>query len=223
VLLLLLLFATNVLRNDLRISRWRDPVWLSWLAPAAYMIHQFEEYGIDARGIRFAFPDLLCVSVGMSPYPECSVPPAFFVAVNIPAIWLAGLACGFLNRWHPFVGLGLYGLHFTNALAHLGAALASGTYNPGALASAVINSPLSLWVAYACFAQGSMRRRGMAVVVLAGTLLSVILIGRINLFAKGYLSATLLIIIQVVNPLCLILVPWFFEKSVLRQTRAANA
>jgi hypothetical protein len=90
--LLLLLFATNVLRNDLRISRWRDPVWLSWLAPAVYMIHQFEEYGIDARGIRFAFPDLLCVSVWMSPYPECSVPPAFFVAVNIPAIWLAGLA-----------------------------------------------------------------------------------------------------------------------------------
>lgn len=80
-------------------------------------------------------------------------------------------------------GLGLYGLHFTNALAHLGAALASGTYNPGALASAVINLLLSLWVAYACFAQGSMRRRGMAVLVLAGTLLSVILIGSSNLFA----------------------------------------
>jgi hypothetical protein len=68
-----------------------------------------------------------------------------------------------------------------------------------------------------------MRRRGMAVLVLAGTLLSVILIGSINLFAKGYLSATVLIIIQVVNPLCLILVPWFFEKSVLRQARAADA
>jgi hypothetical protein len=56
VLLLLLLFATNVLRNDLGISRWRDPVWLSWLAPAAYMIHQFEEYGIDARGLDLPSP-----------------------------------------------------------------------------------------------------------------------------------------------------------------------
>jgi hypothetical protein len=52
--LLLVLFTTNLFRSDLSKSRWFDPAWLAWLAPAAYMIHQFEEYGIDARGIRFA-------------------------------------------------------------------------------------------------------------------------------------------------------------------------
>ena len=73
--LLLLLFTTNVLRSELGISRWRDPVWLSWLAPAAYMIHQTEEYGIDLYGQFFAFPNLLCMTFGQPPYPACSVPP----------------------------------------------------------------------------------------------------------------------------------------------------
>jgi hypothetical protein len=214
------LFATDRLRDDIEVSRWRDLVWLSWLAPAAYMIHQFEEYGIDAQGTWFAFPDLLCVSLGMPPYPGCSLPEALFVAINIPAIWIAGLVCGLLSRRHPFVGLGVYAIHFTNSLSHLGVALVSGTYNSGALTAALIQLPLSLWVAYACFIQGSMRRRGMAVLILAGTLLSVILLGSVNLFARGYLSATTLVIVQILNPLCVILVPWLFEKSVLRRERS---
>jgi hypothetical protein len=64
-----------------------------------------------------------------------------------------------------------------------------------------------------------MRPVGMVVLVLAGTLLSVILLGSVNLFAKGYLSATTLVIVQALNPLCVILIPWLFEKSVLRRER----
>jgi hypothetical protein len=218
--LLLLLFTTSVFRSGLSIPRWRDPVWLSWLAPAAYMLHQFEEYGIDAHGIRFAFPDLLCTSVGMPPYPGCSLPEALFVGINIPAIWIAGLICGLLSRRHPFVGLGVYAIHFTNSLSHLGVAVASGTYNPGAVTAALIQLPISLWVAYACFIHGNMCRRGMVILALAGTVFSVILLAAVNLFAKGYLSATALVAIQVLNPLCVIVVPWLFEKSVLRQARA---
>ena len=99
--LLILLFGTDLLRSSLSQSRWRDPVWLAWLAPASYAAHQFEEYGIDALGHHFAFPDLLCASFSMPPYPDCSVPHAFFLAVNIPAIWGAGLICALLAaiRW----------------------------------------------------------------------------------------------------------------------------
>ncbi|WP_092021572.1 HXXEE domain-containing protein [Bradyrhizobium sp. OK095] len=215
-ILLFLLFATDRLRTKACASRWHDPGWLSWLAPATYMIHQLEEYGIDALGVRFAFPDLLCTSVGMPPYPGCSLPEALFISINIPAIWIAGLICALLSRRHPFVGLGLYAIHFTNSLSHLGVAVRSGSYNPGALTAALILLPVSLWVAHACFVRGSMRPRGIAILILAGTLLSVILLGSVNLFAKGYLSATALLIIQILNPLCVILMPWFFEKSVLR-------
>lgn len=220
--LLLLLFTTNVLRSELTLSRWLDPVWLAWLAPAAYMIHQFEEYGIDARGVRFAFPDLLSVSMGMLPYPDSSLPTRLFIAINIPAIWIAGLVCGLLSRRHPFVGLGVYAIHFTNSLSHLGVALTSGAYNPGALASAVLSLPLSLWVAYACFIRGEMRWRGMPVLVVAGTLFSVILLVAVKLFAKGLISSSALLTIQALNPLCVILLPWLFEKSVLRPTQPVD-
>jgi hypothetical protein len=57
----------------------------------------------------------------------------------------------------PFCGLGLYGLHFTGGLSHLGVALVNGTYNSGALTAALVQLPLSC-----------MRRRGMAVLILAG-------------------------------------------------------
>ena len=60
-----------------------------------------------------------------------------------------------------------------------------------------------------------MRRHGMVILVLAGVLLTAILLGSVNLFARGYLSATTLVVIQIFNPLCVILGPWLFEKSVL--------
>src|SRR5689334_7374637 len=80
-LLLTLLFTTNAFRSDHSLSRWRDPVWLAWLAPAAYMLHQTEEYGITLFGQLFAFPDALCVTLGQPPYPGCIIPPPVFVAV----------------------------------------------------------------------------------------------------------------------------------------------
>lgn len=221
-ILFILLFATNLLRGDMIKTRWFDPVWLAWLAPAAYMIHQFEEYGIDAQGVRFAFPDLLSASVGMPPYPDSSLPTALFIAINIPAIWIAGLICGLLSWRHPFVGLGVYAIHFTNAFSHLGVAVGSASYNPGALTAALIQLPVSIWVAYACFIRGKMRWRGMAVLVLAGTLFSVILLVAVKLFAKGHLSSPALLTIQALNPLCVILLPWLFEKSVLRSTQSAD-
>jgi hypothetical protein len=41
--------------------------------------------------------------------------------------------------------------------------------------------------------------------------------------ATGHLSVPALLIIQILNPLCVILVPWMFEKSVTRSARAADA
>jgi hypothetical protein len=63
----------------------------------------------------------------------------------------------------------------------------------------------------------------MANIVLAGTVFSVVLLGSVNLFARGHLSATTLVSIQVFNPLLIIVLPWLFERSVLRPARAAKA
>ncbi|TCU54700.1 uncharacterized protein with HXXEE motif [Novosphingobium sp. PhB57] len=216
--LLTLLFGTNIFRGNIGISRWRDPLWLAWLAPASYMLHQFEEYGIDAQGVRFAFPDVLCGSVGMPPYPACSLPEAVFVAINIPVIWVAGLACALLARRHPFVGLGLYAIHFTNALSHIGVAVASG-YNPGAVTATLIQLPLSLWVGYACFGPGRIIRWGAAIIVAAGAAFTVILLVSVNMFAKGMIGASMLVIVQILNASLVVLVPWVSARWVMQPVR----
>jgi hypothetical protein len=213
--LLVLLFATNVFRSSTG-SRWRDPVWLAWLAPASYMLHQFEEYGIDALGVRFAFPDTLCAAVGMAPYPACGLPHAVFVAINIPVVWMAGFACALLSRRFRFVGLGLYAIHFTNALSHLGVGLATRSYNPGMLTAGLILLPLSLWVAYACFGPDRLRRVGLLVLVGSGALASVILLAGVKLFAAGRLSAPALVTVEALNAVLVVVVPWLFNRAVAR-------
>ena len=212
VVLLILLFATNVFRSRRDISRWRDPVWLAWLAPAAYMPHQWEEYGIDALGNHFAFPDLLCSSFGFPAYPECSIPAATFVAINISIIWVAGLVCALLSRKHPLVGLSLYAIHGTNAVSHLGMFAASGIYNPGSVASLIIQLPLFLWVAYAMSGNPAIRKSGIVTLFAAGILFSAVLLIALKLFARGAISGDVMVAIQALNPALLIFVVWLKER-----------
>ena len=42
VVLVVLLLATNTLRDDTVRPRWRDLRWLSFLAVAGYLVHQVE-------------------------------------------------------------------------------------------------------------------------------------------------------------------------------------
>jgi hypothetical protein len=65
--------------------------------------------------------------------------------------------------------------------------------------------------------KGDMRWWGMIVLTAAGAILSVILLESITLFAQGRVSQTALLTIQTLNPLCVIIIPWLFEKRVLRQ------
>jgi hypothetical protein len=56
VVLLVLLFGTDVLRSGSATSRWRDPVAMSWMATVAYLLHNVEEYAVDLLGLRMRFP-----------------------------------------------------------------------------------------------------------------------------------------------------------------------
>jgi len=39
-----ILLTTDTFRSNTTVSRWRDPVWLAWLAAPLYWVHQLEEY-----------------------------------------------------------------------------------------------------------------------------------------------------------------------------------
>ena len=210
--LLILLFGTGRLRSDLSVWRWRDPVWLAWLAVPVYMIHNIEEYGIDLLGRSHAFPDALCSTLGLGLYPACPLPPAFFLAVNISLIWIAAPVAALLSRRHPLVGFVFYGLLFTNGMTHIAPMLLGKGYNPGALTAAILFLPLFFWVAYHCFGPGRIVRKGLAAIVGAGVAVHVVLIGTVLLFTHGGIGSAVLVCLQILNAGLFLFLPWAAER-----------
>ena len=81
---------------------WTDPGWvLGWVWPM-YLLHQFEEHGVDLLGRHYAFLGFLCEALG-SPGPGCPATPAFVFSVNVLACQLAfGIAFA-TRRTRPLV------------------------------------------------------------------------------------------------------------------------
>lgn len=210
--LLVLLFGTDLLRSEESTSRWRDRVWFSWMAMALYLIHNGEEYGIDLFGHLHAFPDSLCTTLKLPAYPGCPMPPAFFLAVNLPLFWVGAPLAALLSRRHPLFGLTFYGVVFTNGLVHVLPLLAGRGYGPGTLTAALLFLPISAWVAYACFGKGRLSYKALAVLVADGVLLHAILMGSMFLFIHGAFNGSTLVTIQILNAILFLAIPWFGGK-----------
>jgi hypothetical protein len=213
LVLLVLLFGTDLLRSEPTSSRWRDPVWLSWIAVVAYLLHNVEEYGLDLLGRWHEFPAALCANLGLPSPPSCPIPPAFFMAVNIPMFWIAGPLAALLSRRHPLEGFALYSVIPINGLVHIIGALASGeVYNPGMLTAVLVFLPLWAWVGHACFGEGRLSYKAMALLLFWGVNLHVILAGSVVMFVNGRIGQTALVWAQIINAGLLLLVPWLGEN-----------
>jgi hypothetical protein len=68
------MLLTDAFRSNVAVSRWRDAVWLAWLAAPLYWIHQLEEYSLPVLGFDYNLPDMVAKNIGFPPYPECPVP-----------------------------------------------------------------------------------------------------------------------------------------------------
>lgn len=209
-ILLFLLFATRRLQRGP--SRWRDPAWLAWLAVLLYLLHNIEEYGIDLRGVRHAFPDALCTNLGQPPYPACTVPPPFFLAVNLSLIWVAAPIAALLSRRHPLVALAFYGVIGVNGMTHVVPVVLGRGYNPGFLTGLLLFLPVTIWIARTQFGPGHLPYRGFAAIMATGVLVHVILAGSILLFLHGSLSADALVAIQLLNAALFLAVPWMADR-----------
>ncbi|MES1989581.1 MAG: HXXEE domain-containing protein [Pseudomonadota bacterium] len=207
-----LMFASNQLRGNMNVSRWRDPVWLAWFGMFAYLIHNVEEYGVDLSGQPHAFPDALCTNLGLGPFPACPLPHAFFLAVNLPMFWIVAPLAGLLARRHPLIGLTTYSVIFINALVHIAPMIARQSYNPGALSALLIFLPASFWVARTCFGKNKLSHKALALLVTNGVLVHIVLMGSVMLYIHGELGAAALIFIQLMNAALLLLIPWIGEK-----------
>lgn len=209
---LLLLFGTDKLRNRKELSRWRDPVWLSWLVVPVYLIHQAEEYGIDLTGQTFAFPNTMCRNLGLPSYPECPIPLTFYVAVNLSLFWIAAPLTALLSYKHSLVGLGLYGIIIINGIVHCLPFVLGLGYNPGAFTAIILFFPLFFWVAFSCFGEKGLSRKGLILIIISGILCHAILMGSAKLFLNNFIKSTQLILIQLGNAFLTLLITWIADS-----------
>ncbi len=214
IVLIPVLFSTNTFRAAGRGSRWRDPMWLAWLMVVAYLLHNFEEYGIDAKGRGFHFPVTACAQYGFDSVDGCPLAPSFFVAVNIPFIWIALPIAALWCRRNPAVGLTGVGLLFTNALSHIGGLFTPMGYSPGTLTAAAIFIPLSVWVFATCFGRNKLLAYPvLAAILLASILAQAILLALLLGLSRGSISLPGAIVIQSVDPVLLVLLPWLAGRK----------
>lgn len=212
ILILILLFATNFLRYNFQISRWRDAVWLSWFAVPIYMLHQFEEYGIDLLGRKHAFPTDLCNNLSLGNYPSCIIPHDYFLYVNISLVWFIAVLNAKFSSKNTFVGLGLYSVLISNAIVHLIGAVAAKNYNPGLFTAIVIFLPSFYWLCKALFGQGGFAKKGISILIATGVILHIILISSLVAFTNQKINGTTLNIIQLINATTIIVVPWLGDR-----------
>lgn len=199
--LLLILLTTDALRSDRSVSRWRDIVWLTWAGTFVYLVHQFEEHGIDAQGAVYAFRGFMCAEFGFADPKACPVPLSFITAVNIPAVWIAGpLSAMLAARW-PVIGLSFFAIPAVNLFAHAVPAVLSQSYNPGLLTALVLFLPLSLIVFAAAVSRYHLGARAILATLFAGVVLHAILMGSLMAFVNGRIGLDLLLLAQIVNPL----------------------
>ena len=181
-------------------ARLRDAGWLLWLALPVYMLHQFEEHGVDALGRSYAFQGTLCSTVGYTgPIAGCPVTAAFLFAVNAGAVWIALGAGGLAGPRRALIGAAGLGIPTVNAAIHIMPALRTGTYNPGLVTSIVLFVPFCAFTLRELVRQGLLRRGQLWFVALSGALTHAILMGSLFAYWYGKIGEPLLVAIQVLN------------------------
>ena len=175
IVIVAILLTTDTFRDDKTVSRWRDPMWLAWLAVPLYWIHQFEEYSLPVMGLDYSIQEMICKKLGFAAYPDCPIPLAFYPVVNIALMWFGAPLAAYLFRRNVLIGLSFWGLLLANGLLHTAGGVAAGAYNTGLWSAAFLFVPLSLWVIYACAILGPYSGKVVGVAYGAGAVTHLLL------------------------------------------------
>ena len=227
IVMVAILLMTDTFRGNTTVSRWRDPMWLAWLAVPLYWIHQFEEYSLPVIGFDYSIQEMICQKIGFPPYPDCPIPLAFYPVVNIALMWFGAPLAAYLCRRNVLIGLSFWGLLFANGLVHTAGGVAAGAYNTGLwsrrllVCSVVPLGHLRLRDSRTVQRQG--RGRGVA----AGALTHVLLFVGYGLFKAGVIgNAGLLVYAAVIGftPIILAAIASrFFKPELLRPVPVRQA
>ena len=192
-----ILLWTDTFRSSKAISRWRDVVWLGWLAFPLYLLHQFEEYSLPVLGLDYSIQEMVCKAQGYPPYPDCPIPLSFYPTVNIALMWAGAPLAAYLGRRNVAIGLSFWGMVFANGALHALAGIVLLTYNTGFWTGAILFVPLSAWVVYACVVRGPYSGKVMGVAFAAGIATHILLGGGYALLRFGVVGTPGLLLYSV--------------------------
>lgn len=181
--------------------RWQDPAWVLPLLWPMYLVHQFEEHGIDLLGRHYSFLAGLCATLGYPQLDGCPADPAFIFAVNGVGCQLAFALSWFYRRRYQLVAACAWGVAIANAVTHLSAALVHHAYNPGVLTSLLLFVPLSAWMLRTVLRAGVIERRHIPRILASGVMMHAVLLGSLSLRARGVLSHEAMLFANVANGL----------------------
>jgi len=141
-------FAIFMIVSGVRVSTGGETDALAtvgWLMLVSYLLHQFEEHGVDLLGRPYAFMHFVNVVLAERfPDSEISLTELSIYRINTLGVWVPFLLTIWAGRRLPWVGLAAAGLMFANAGLHIGAAMFLKEYNPGVGTAVVLFLPVSL-------------------------------------------------------------------------------
>jgi hypothetical protein len=225
IVMVAILLMTDTFRGNTTVSRWRDPMWLAWLAVPFYWFHQFEEYSLPVMGLDYSIQEMICKNLGFPPYPECPIPLAFYPVVNIALMWFGAPLAAYLFRRNVLVGLSFWGLLLANGLLHTAGGIAAASYNTG-LWTAFLFIPFSLWVIYVSAIQGPYSGKVVGTAYAAGAVTHAFLFVGYGLFKAGVIGDAGLVVFAAVigfAPIILAAIASrFFRPELLRPVSALS-
>jgi Protein of unknown function with HXXEE motif len=199
IVMIAIMLMTDTFRGNTAMSRWRDPVWLGWLAAPLYWLHQAEEYSLPVLGFgSYAIQENVCRNMGYPAYPDCAIPLAFYPVVNIALMWVGAPLAAYLGRRNIAIGLSFWGLIFMNGVLHVVVTVVTRDYNAGMWTGLILMVPLSVWVIYACGIRGPYSAKVIGVAFAAGILAHILLGAGYGLLKTGVIGATGLLVYSVV-------------------------
>ena len=199
IVMVAIMLMTDTFRGNTAVSRWRDPLWLGWLAAPLYWVHQLEEYSLPLLGFdHYAIQENVCKNIGYPAYPDCPIPLSFYPVVNIALMWVGAPLAAYLGRRNVAIGLSFWGLIFLNGVLHVVVTVVTRDYNAGLLSGLFLMVPLSAWVIYACAIRGQYSAKVVGLAFVAGILTHIFLGVGYGLLKIGAIGATGLLAYSVV-------------------------
>lgn len=192
IVLLIVALCTDIFRSDLSKKRWFDPAWLAWIGAIEYMLHNFEEYGYDLRGVTMSFPKMM-TDVGKG-----NVDQLAYLGCNIVLIWICAPIIACLAKKYKAIAPSIAIFTIFNMFTHIIAIFGTG-YNAGLLTSLVLFIPIGLWTIYVCFVREKLGWGNFTKSLLVTVLYSIVLGMCINLANKGMLSGITQGIIMIID------------------------